>query len=43
MKDKLYLHLSDVEAKNRFKKEIRASLSDKWRKFDNFIHNLKRK
>lgn len=43
MKDKLFLHLNDDEAKKRFKQEIRASLSDKWRKFDNFIHNLKRK
>jgi len=35
--------LSENEANTKFKKEINESLSDKWRKIDNFIHNIKRK
>lgn len=43
LKDQLSLDLSDQEASEKFKKEIRISLNDKWRKVDNLIHNIKRK
>ena len=38
---KLELGLSNVEAEERFRKEIKASLNTTSRQLDNFVHNIK--
>jgi len=39
--DQLHLELSEKEANEVFKNEINKSLADNFRRFDNFIHNIK--
>ena len=39
LRDMLNLHLNDAEALKLFRKEIKASVGDTWRKYDNLIHN----
>ena len=38
---KLELGLSNVEAEESFRKEIKASLNTTSRQLDNFVHNIK--
>ncbi|EGR27401.1 phosphatidylinositol- -diphosphate 3-kinase, putative [Ichthyophthirius multifiliis] len=42
LKNQLSISLSEQEATNKFKKEIHDSLNSIFRRFDNFIHQLKR-
>jgi hypothetical protein len=37
----LSLDMGDEEAQIKFKKEISGSLANKYRRFDNMIHNMK--
>jgi hypothetical protein len=37
----LSLDLDDEDAENKFKKEISGSLANKFRRFDNMVHNMK--
>jgi hypothetical protein len=41
MRDQLSLELNDSEARLKFVGEIKKSLEEKFRRVDNWIHNLK--
>lgn len=42
LKTQLSLHLSEQEAINKFRLEIRNTLNNTLRRIDNLIHNIKR-
>ena len=39
LRDMLNLGVSESEASVKFQTEIKASVSERWRRFDNAIHN----